>query len=138
MIRFRMDRISVEQFAMLSDNIPEGGMTLATGLEFQISGDGQAVACKAKFTFADSAEAPKLMLELRCEFAIHSDDAASFSKDGKTAIPPSVLKLFAMHTVGTARGVLFAKTEGSPWSAVILPPINVDQMIDEMEANAEK
>lgn len=130
MIKFIMTRIALEQFAILNDNIPEGEMSLTTGLEFQASKNGQSVACIAKFTYSDSADNPQLKFVLRCEFGIHPEDAGRFNKDGKTTIPSSVLKLFAMHTVGIARGVLFSKTEGSQWSSAILPPINVDNVID--------
>jgi hypothetical protein len=34
-----------------------------------------------------------------------------------------------MHTVGTIRGILHCKTEGTPFNALILPPINVSEMV---------
>jgi len=36
-----------------------------------------------------------------------------------------------MHTVGTARGVLHSKTESTPFNGLIIPPINVEQIIQE-------
>ncbi len=36
-----------------------------------------------------------------------------------------------MLTFGTARGILFAKTEGTPYQQLLLPPTNVDAMIKE-------
>ena len=35
-----------------------------------------------------------------------------------------------MITIGTTRGVLFAKTESTPFSKYIIPTINVAEMIE--------
>jgi hypothetical protein len=46
-----------------------------------------------------------------------------------------------MITVGTTRGVLYAKTENSPYSKYIVPTINVAEMIEKdaiFEINSEE
>lgn len=133
MVRFQMTRIAVEQFALLSDRMPDNDISLSTELSFQYSDEGQGIACIAKFLFrADDKDVAVLVC--RCEFGIHPDDAKSFVKDGEVRLPKSLLKFLALHTVGTARGILYCKTEGTPFSQMILPPINVDRMIDGEES----
>jgi hypothetical protein len=46
-------------------------------------------------------------------------------------IPKDFLTHLAILSVGTARGVLFSKTEGTIFSTFILPTINLQEMINE-------
>ena len=70
-----------------------------------------------------------MVLAINCEFEIHNEDFKELRKDGKTIIPKALLELFAVHTIGTARGVLFCKTESTQFNNVIIPPINVSELI---------
>ena len=44
-------------------------------------------------------------------------------------VPKGFLAHLAMITTGTSRGVLFAKTEATPFSKFIVPTLNVEEMI---------
>jgi hypothetical protein len=46
-------------------------------------------------------------------------------------VPKGFLAHLAMITTGTSRGVLFAKTEATPFSKFIIPTLNVSEMIYE-------
>ncbi len=52
-----------------------------------------------------------------------SDDVITFRKND--------LGFFANQTVGVARGIMFCKTEGTPFSQYILPPVNLESLIKE-------
>lgn len=133
MLRFRMDKIGVLQFAILQkDPIPQN-YNLTTTLSFKFDRESRHLACITKFDFLENENRLLMILEVQCEFAIHPDDWKEFEKDtDHLDIPRDVLELFAVHTVGTSRGILFSKTEGTPYALpqYILPPINVREILE--------
>ncbi len=66
---------------------------------------------------------------------IHPDDWATFEKEDGLQIPKSVMELLAVHTIGTSRGILFCKTEGTPFNSLMIPPINVAGMMKDENEN---
>lgn len=127
-MKFRMVKINVGQFAILADEIPEGNIDYSIGLGFRYSIEGKRIA--VEFSYAYEADGNKfLLLEMSCEFEIHTEDWDKAVVDGVLTIPKVMLEFFATQTVGTARGILFCKTEGTPFNHMILPPINVSKMI---------
>lgn len=131
MIRFRMFKINVEQFAIFVEDMPQGqdAFSLETRLQFKIS-DEHKIAPVARFLFANKNQ-PILVIEVCCEFDIHPEDWKAMLKGTVVTIPKETLSYLAAQTVGVARGVLYCKTEGTPFWALILPPINVASMISE-------
>ena len=128
MVKFRMTGVAIDQFAILADeyeNVKEWQVDVDLISSFSL--DPLEAAIKMKFLFRHQ-DTKILVLELTCRFKI--DGAEEFEvKDGKMIIPSGFLDHLVMHTVGTARGVLVCKTEGTPYSQYILPPINVTNMI---------
>lgn len=128
MTRFRMFGIHLDQFAILADNNPNDVLEMNTEINFKYADNGEKIACCAKFEF--SAEQQKLMiLALNCEFEIQEDDFKKLQNEGTTTIPKELLEFFAVHTIGTARGIMFCKTESTQFNNVIIPPINVSDII---------
>lgn len=130
MVQFRMNRISVEQFAIIADSIPQMPITVDTDVSFGIVSNKHIVAVKFNLSFSNNSD-KLLIMELHCHFEIHPENWAGFEKDKKVIIPKDLLAHFAMHTIGTARGVLFCKTEGTIFNQFIIPPINVAEKISE-------
>ena len=52
-------------------------------------------------------------------------------KDKSWIIPVDFLRYMGTIVVGTARGVLHTKTEGTVLNAYVLPPINVMELVKE-------
>jgi hypothetical protein len=128
MTRFRMFGIHLEQFAILTDKSQTDVLSMNTEVNFKYAEEGEKIACYAKFDFSE--EQQRLMvLAINCEFEIHNEDFKELRKDGKTIIPKALLEFFAVHTIGTARGILFCKTESTQFNNVIIPPINVSELI---------
>ncbi|MPN63841.1 hypothetical protein SDC9_211608 [bioreactor metagenome] len=44
-------------------------------------------------------------------------------------VPKNFMQHLAVITIGTARGILHAKTENTPFNQYVLPTINVSEMI---------
>ena len=51
------------------------------------------------------------------------------SEKGKIIVPEMFLEHIAAVTTGTSRGILFAKTEKTPFNNFILPPLNVKELV---------
>lgn len=127
MVRFRMFRISTGQFAILSADAPQEDVDITTNMELKHAKDGSAVQVHAIFSFNDK-EKQIMLLETSCEFALHPEDLRTITKDDKVIIPKELIDYFIAQTVGTARGILHCKTEGTPFNGIIIPPMNVTGM----------
>lgn len=137
MIRFKMFRISTGQFAILSTEAPQGEVEISTSMEIRHANDGSAVMVHATFTFSEN-EKQVMILETTCEFSIHPEDLQTLTKDEKVVIPKGTIDYFIAQTVGTARGILHCKTEGTPFNGIIIPPMNVTGMFkDDMVINVK-
>lgn len=128
-MRFRMFRINVEQFAILAENVRLEKLDIATGLEIKYSLEGKSLAIVMTFNFV-SEEEKVMLLKLNCEFQIQEDDWNSQINDAKIIFPKNFIEYLVVQTVGTARGVLHCKTEGTAFNHIILPPMNVSDMIN--------
>lgn len=125
-----MFRISTGQFAILSTEAPQGNVDITTNMELKHAIDGSAVQVHAIFSFNEK-DKQVIVMDTTCEFAIHPDDLRSITKDGQVVIPKDVIDYFIAQTVGTARGILHCKTEGTPFNGIIIPPMNVTDMFKE-------
>ena len=133
MLRFNISRISVSHFAILSESLPQGEMNMLTEISFQYSSESRQIACEAGFRFTHE-DNTILVLKVLCEFRIHESDWAGFVRKDGVGIPKSVLEILAVHTVGTSRGILFCKTEGTAFNSLMIPPLNVARMMEDEAA----
>lgn len=130
MIRFRMVGIKTKQFAILEDvALPESEpVDVSTKLQYKVATNMAHIACDVLFAFKAKAEV-FMQVEVVCEFEIHPDDWAAMQSGKLLVVPKPTLEILAVHTIGTARGVLHCKTEGTAYNRYIIPPINVASMI---------
>ena len=124
-----MFRINIEQFAILAENVQLEKLNIATELEIKYSLEGKSLAIVMTFNFI-SEEEKVMLLKLNCEFQIQEDDWNSQINDAKIIFPKNFIEYLVVQTVGTARGVLHCKTEGTAFNHIILPPMNVSDMIN--------
>lgn len=126
MTKFKMFGIHLDQFAILKNESKEEiGMNVS--LNFKYADEGRKIACVVAFNFL-SDEKKVMVLGLTCEFEIQEDDWKTFKKENEIIIPKNLLEFFAVHTIGTARGVLFCKTENTQYNYIVIPPVNVSEM----------
>ncbi len=125
--RFKMCRIEVKQFAILSD-VPANEDVLEVESEVQISANPLAHVVQIVFCPSYVENGQKLLfMQLSCDFRIHDDDWADLMSNGNK-IPKNMLQYFTAQTVGTARGVFHCKTMGTVFNNLILPPIDTTQL----------
>lgn len=128
MIRFRMFRINVAQFAILAKELPTGELGFNVELSYKYANEGQIIACSTKFDFTSKSK-KVLVIEVVCEFEIEDKDWATFSQGDTIVIPKDLLEFFAVHTIGTTRGIMYCKTENTSLNKIIIPPLNVAKMV---------
>lgn len=110
-----------------------GEANLMTELRFGLDVDDQTVTCNVHFSFEKKKDQPFLILEVQALFEIEKDDFLNKVKqDNNTYLVAKGLAVhFAVLTIGSARGVLHAKTEGTPFNEFLLPTIDVNNMLKE-------
>ena len=131
-VGFKMTGIKTTQFAVVESAWKESEkVNLKTNIRFEADKEHHAVAVTTKFEFVHRNKS-FLIVEVSCSFAIEPGAWDSMcSTEGATCTLP---RGFAMHlavlTVGTARGVLHAKTENTAFNRFMLPTINLTELIE--------
>lgn len=131
-IGFALRKISTEQFAIIEDEFTEGNeVDLKTNVKFGIDTEKRGLSVMSQFTFKNGVS-PFLLVEVGCFFEIHEDSWDSFydSEKDRFVFPRAFISHLVVITIGTTRGVLHSKTEGSKFNGFLLPTINVNELID--------
>lgn len=130
-INFKLLQIKTEQFATFKENLPiEGELNFGTELEFKLNPADKHIGAFALFTLEQNQKVI-LKLEVSSHFAIESASWEKCEEDSGVTLPKNFLAHIAMITVGTARGVLHTKTEGTPFNRFVIPLVNVANLITE-------
>lgn len=131
-IGFALRKINTEEFATIEKEIAEEkelDIQLNINSGFGINEESKFLACFLNLQF-ELDEAPFLILKINCEFELEENTWKSFiSKKNKIKFTKGLLQHLAVITIGTARGILHAKTENTPYNKYFLPTINVEEMI---------
>jgi hypothetical protein len=135
-ITFNLDGIKTEQFAILEENYSDKkkSVDFGTGIQFMIDSESKFVGSVVRISF-DQGKKSFLKIDVSCHFKIEDDSWNTFinKKQQTLTIPKGFLAHMAMITVGTLRGILFAKTEGTIFNKFIIPTIDVASMIEKDE-----
>ncbi len=130
MIRFKMLRIVTEQFAILRDVLPSNDISVDSNIGIKYAENGKNVVIELAISYTSGQE-QVMLLKVSCTFAIHEEDWKSLVSEGKVVVPKNVIDYFLSQTVGTARGILHCKTEGTIFNSLILPSMNVSEILKE-------
>jgi hypothetical protein len=129
-VGFALLGLKTEQFATFEENFSQKKTTnLTTGLEFIISKEKQ-IAVFIAITFEQTKKA-FLKIQISCHFGIAPESWDKFCLGSKIVFPKDFMAHITMLTIGSARGVLHAKTEGTIFNKFLLPTIDVTALIKE-------
>jgi hypothetical protein len=129
-IGFALAAIKTEQFALFEEKYSsKKELNITTSLEFKINEEQKLIGVFATFTF-EQAKKTFIKIQVSCHFAIDQNAWESFRKEDVIVFPKNFMAHLTMLTIGTSRGVLHAKTEGTEFNKFILPTINVNQLVD--------
>ncbi len=130
-VSFRLIDIKNDQFAILEENyIDDSEVNLTTNLTFGLNNDEKTFSITAKHTFTIDSK-PFLTIQTTCFFKLSDETFEKFKSENKIILPQEFVAHMAMLTIGTTRGILHTKTEGTKFNKFILPTINVVTMIPE-------
>lgn len=132
-VGFALFGIKTEQFAIFEENYtPKKETVLSAELQFKLDQKTKQMGIFFGFEFLQGKKV-FLKIQVSCHFKIEEKSWDSFvqKKRSKLVVPKGFLDHLAMITIGTTRGVLFAKTESTPFSNFIIPTLNVEEMIAE-------
>lgn len=130
-VGFGLSRIKTEQFAIIENaNIENEEVQLGAGIGYELEDETKIASCIVRFEFR-MQQTPFLLISVRCEFHIDDEAWADFTCAGKKTVclPKGFASHLAVITVGTARGVLHAKTENTKYNEYFLPTINVTEIV---------
>jgi hypothetical protein len=130
-INFNLLKINSEQFAVFNENyIPNEIINLNTNLSFGLNQEDKVFLVTPKYTFQMN-DKPFMTIQISCFFKIEDETWNSFIKKKEIIFPKGFVAHMAMITVGTSRGILHSKTEGTQFNELILPTLNVAEMVPE-------
>lgn len=130
-VGFILSGIKTEQFSKEEKYHKAGkDVDISTELSFVANLEDRVVGVIATFSY-EQAKKTFLKLSVNCQFQLIPETWENCIQDEKLVIPKALLAHLSMLTVGTSRGVLFAKTENTIFNVYILPTINVSAMIKE-------
>ena len=128
-IFYRFIKLELTQFAIFeSDNIDDKKpLELSSSFQFAYSYDDDVVCC-ATTVVITKGNSPILKAVLNSYFNIMSESVASMIEDDCVVLPTSLMTQFASLGYGSMRGVIYAKTMGTPLEKIILPPNDVQNI----------
>ena len=130
-IGFALRKIATEQFAAIEDGYNEQGeIGFNVSLRFSAEKKQRFVTIFALFTFT-SDDKPFLVAEASCHFQIKDSAWKQMIRPetNELVVPKVFLSHLSMLTIGTCRGILHSKTEGTCFNKYIIPTINVTEII---------
>lgn len=130
-IGFHLIAIKTEQFAVFEENLKnENDLDLNTNFEFKLNTELMRIGVFATFQFENNQKA-FIKLQVSCHFEIEADAWNGFKQPNEMRFPATFARHLCMLTVGTARGILHCKTEGTSFNSFLMPTINVAEVVVE-------
>lgn len=132
-IGFNLKGIKTEQFVLFAENYnSKKQVQLRQSLQVKLDKESKQLGIFLGFEFAQTKKV-FLKIEVSCHFGIEVNSWNQYLIKEKNVItfPKGFVAHLTMITTGTARGILFAKTEGTEYCNFLVPPINVLELIPE-------
>ena len=128
-IYYRFIKLELTQFATFeADYIDDGKpLELSSSFQFAYSSDDDVVCC-ATTVVISKGNSPILKAELKSYFNIQPESVTSMIEDDYVVLPTNLMTQFASLGYGSMRGVIYAKTMGTPLEKIILPPNDVQNI----------
>lgn len=125
-IKFNLIKVTTEQFAVLDIPSEDQKIIFNSSFKFGLSFDSKRVGVFTNFSYL-AENIPFLLLESGCHFTIADDywEKISNNETKSVLLPKGFVSHLLMLSVGTARGILHAKTENTPYNEFLIPLINV-------------
>ncbi len=130
-VGFKLKGISVEQFAYSGEELKKQAQ-FGAAFDFRLNAGERAVGVFIEINLLHG-ETNILKLVCGCHFSIEPESWNALYADAKSKIvlPKGFVVHLAMITTGTARGILYTKTEKTPYAFFVLPMLDVSSLFKE-------
>lgn len=133
-ISFKLIQIDTEEFAIINDSYSkeDGEIEFLTTIRVGFNNTIGTIIIAPTIQLKQD-DRTFLKLTVKCEFEIGDNALNSFTRveSEKYIIPRNFLLHLGVITIGTVRGILHSKTEGTEFNKFIIPSINLTTMIEE-------
>jgi len=130
-VPFVLADIILSQFAILEENFDQDkDFDLYIDVRFSYDAERKIIIPFVAVTYAQN-NIPLLKIESGNVFYFIPEFLEEIQRDRQLIIPAGLARHLIMLTIGTLRGILFAKTEHTPFHHKVLPTINVTELIQE-------
>lgn len=133
LVPFQIKAIATREFATIKSAHKEGEeVGISTGFNFGVDNGNHAIAVLFDLAF-ECKEIPFVILKIRMEFDVMAEAFEKFKneKSGIITVPKNFLTHLAAMTVSTARGILHAKLDDTDFDFLLLPALNVSEILKE-------
>lgn len=119
-------KLDLVQFATFGKHFIDGGhpLDLASSFSFDYDFEDDIVCCTTTVVIEKESN-PVIKAELDSYFKIQSESAQSIMENDDIILPAPLMTQFASLGFGSIRGVIYAKTMGTPLERIILPPNDI-------------
>ena len=130
-IPFRIVKITIDNFSIDNDAkvCNDAPLDIESNFSFGVDMKGHVVKCDSEYEFIFDS---KTILSLRIGSFFEIELEASndfYNSKREFVISKDFLRYMATICVGTARGIIIAKSENTPIANVVLPPLNLMEAI---------
>lgn len=129
-IYYRFAGLELKQFATFENGYAEDSQEISISCKFTFAYNfSQHIVCCNNSVSIVKEGNVLVKAELDAYFAINPESIASISETDTVVLPSELQAQFASLTYGTMRGVIFAKTLGTPLNKIVLPPNDVQEVM---------
>lgn len=131
-IRYSIVSIDTDEFAMLEKYDDSKIGELKIYFNFNGLAEEKIIIIQVKCLFYQE-DNPFMVIAVSTSYQIHPEDWTSIynSDTNKIHLPLGIALHMSSLSVGTTRGILHAKTENHSVNSVIIPPVNLNDIIKE-------
>ena len=129
-IRYRIKQIRTPQFAIFPENYikEEKSVDIQATVNFYVHKSLGFIKCTIGIEYAQKNKV-LLKIVVECVFELSPDAVEEITKT--KVVKVDVLRYIATIAVGATRGVIAAKTENTELNNIVLPPINLVDLVKE-------
>lgn len=129
-IFYRFAGLDLKQFATFEDGYAEDSQDIVISCKFTFAYNFvQNNVCCTNSICASKEGDVLIKADLDAYFAINPDSVDALIEGDAVVLHPELQAQFASLAYGTMRGVIFAKTLGSPLNKILLPPNDVMEVL---------
>ena len=131
-ILYQFISMDIVQFATFPESYVEDekDIEISNKFQFTYNFEENVMCCIVSVTLS-KANNIILKTDLAAYFGIEARSAESLKESEDLIAPPELLTQFASLAYGSIRGIIFAKTIGSPLNKIILPPNDIRTIFQE-------